>query len=73
MLIAVNAQICQMIILGPLSLRIIYKDAKLDNKNGIYAQPDTGICIARSREPSIAPQNDIALIIFFIVDYNTVS
>lgn len=41
----------------------MYKDAKLDNKNGIYAQPlNPGTFSASMRAAPIAPQKDIALI-----------
>lgn len=40
-------------------LRIIYADAKFDNKNGMYAHPDTGIFRANNSDPITAPQKEI--------------
>ena len=44
--------------------------AKLDRRNGIYAHPETGICNARSNDPTTAPQKDICSIIVFMINSN---
>lgn len=56
------------ITLGALVCLSIYSDDKLDNKNGIYAQPLTVMFSAKSKEPKIAPHKDVCSNNIFMIN-----
>jgi hypothetical protein len=61
-------QHCHVILLEALLFLNRYIVEKLDNRNGIYAQPLTGIFRANSNEPITAPQKEICSISVFMIN-----